>query len=77
MSPDLKLRPSSSRTHAEPGDNLLLIFTGAILVVVLAVVALAVVDTWWILVPVMAVDVLVTAGVTAELWHLFAAAPSS
>jgi len=72
----MKLRTSPSAPAEPGGDNLLLIFTGAILVVVLAVVALAVVDTWWILVPVMVVDVLVTAGVTAELWHLFAAPPT-
>lgn len=69
---------SSLEAHVPPatpsgqGTDLLLVFLGAIAAIVGAVVALAVVDTWWILVPVMVLDVAVTGAVMAALWRLFA-----
>jgi len=51
---------------------MLLAFTTAVLVVTLAVVVLAIANQWWVLVPVMLVDLAVTFGVTAMTLHLLA-----
>ena len=49
------------------GDSLLLVFFGAALVMVVAIVLVGTVDQWWVLVPVMAVDLVVTFAVIAAL----------
>lgn len=63
------LHPPVPTGHEAP--DLLLVFLGAIVAIVGAVVAVAVVDSWWILVPVMALDVAVTGAVMGALWRLF------
>lgn len=47
----------------DPGLGALIVFTAAVLVVVVAVVAVGAVDRWWVLVPVMLADFAVTFGV--------------
>jgi hypothetical protein len=50
----------------------LIIFTAAVLVIVVAVVVAGAVDRWWILAPVMLVDFAVVFGVIATINHLLA-----
>jgi multidrug efflux pump subunit AcrB len=55
---------------ADGGNNALLVFLLAALVMVAAVVLAAAVGEWWILVPVMLVDAVATAGVVLAIEHL-------
>jgi hypothetical protein len=73
-------RPERTSTPAAPdeaerplrdrGITLLAIFTGAALFIVALVCLVAGVDRWWILIPVMAADLMVTAAVLAVMIRL-------
>ena len=63
---------ASQPARSAGGVGMLLAFTTAVLVVTLAVVVLAIANQWWVLVPVMLVDLAVTFGVTAMTLHLLA-----
>ena len=54
----------------DPGLTLLAVFTLAMLVMIGLAVVTAIVGEWWILVPVMTVDLAVTAAVLASLVRL-------
>jgi len=65
--------PDSSRGPAplrDRGSVLLLVFTSALLVMVGLISLAAVVDRTWILIPVMAIDLAVTAAVLASVFRL-------
>jgi hypothetical protein len=65
--------PDSSRGRAplrDRGSVLLIVFTSALLLMVGLVSLAAVVDRAWILIPVMAIDLTVTAGVLASVLKL-------
>jgi hypothetical protein len=64
--------PSGSNDTVRPdrGVGLMLIFTAATLLMVLAVAAVTVVDRWWVLVPVMLLDFVVTFAVIATIVRL-------
>jgi hypothetical protein len=65
--------PSSDRPPAgrlSGGEHLLLVFFAATVIVVVAVVLAGAVAQWWVLVPVMLVDLAVTFAVIATLVHL-------
>jgi hypothetical protein len=51
---------------------LLFVFVAATLVMVTAVIAVGIVDRWWVLVPVMLVDFATTFGVVAYIMRLLA-----
>jgi len=58
---------------AAPGaSEILLVFVAAVMVMVVAVGVVALVDRWWVLVPVMVVAVLAVLGVLATITHLLA-----
>ena len=73
-------RPKSSSAPAAPGSespplrdrgiSLLTVFTAATLLIVALVCVVGSVDRWWILIPVMAVDFVVTGAVLAVMVHL-------
>jgi hypothetical protein len=63
---------ASQSARSAGGVSMLLVFTAAVLAVTLAVVILAIANQWWVLVPVMIVDLAVTFGVTAMTLHLLA-----
>jgi hypothetical protein len=66
-------RPSTKDgrpTRPDRGVGLLLAFVTATLVMVVAVAIVAVVDRWWVLVPVMLVDFAVTYAVIAMIARL-------
>jgi hypothetical protein len=66
-------RPSPAAERSfdrDRGTELLLAFVVAALVMVVAVAILAVVGTWWALVPVMLVDFAATFAVIASIVHL-------
>jgi hypothetical protein len=63
---------ASRPAQSAGGVSMLLAFTAGVLVVTLAVVVLAIANQWWVLVPVMLVDLAVTFGVTAMTLHLLA-----
>lgn len=52
--------------------SLLFVFVGATLVMVAAVIVVGIVESWWVLLPVMAVDFATTAAVVAYILHLLA-----
>ena len=60
----------ASRPLRDRGISLLAIFTGATLFIVALVCAVAGIDHWWILIPVMAVDLMVTGAVLAVMVRL-------
>jgi hypothetical protein len=60
----------ASRPLRDRGVTLLAIFTGATLLIVALVCLVAGVDRWWILIPVMAVDLTVTGAVLAVMARL-------
>ena len=60
-------QPSAIRDR---GMSLLTVFTVAMLAIVGLAVLTAIVARWWILIPVMAVDLTVTAAVLATVVHL-------
>jgi hypothetical protein len=60
----------ASPLERDRGTRLLLIFFGATLVMVVAVVLVGVVDQTWVLVPVMLIDLLVTFAVVAAIMGL-------
>jgi hypothetical protein len=64
----------SAATADEPlrdrGVSLMTIFTGAMLLIVALVCLVAGVDRWWILIPVMAIDLAVTGAVLAVMARL-------
>jgi hypothetical protein len=63
--------PAAERSlDRDRGTELLLAFVVAALVMVVAVAILAVVGTWWALVPVMLVDFAATFAVIATIVHL-------
>lgn len=69
--PGLPVRPSGEASDSGRGLALFLIFVAAVLVMVLAVWLAAAVGEWWILPPVVAVDLIVTAVVMSVLiWML-------
>lgn len=55
--------PPPAEAHSDAGVGLLLVFVAATLVMVGAVIAAAAVNRWWVLVPVMCVDLAATFGV--------------
>ena len=57
---------------ADRGIGLLIIFTAGVLVMVGLITLTAVIDSWWILGPVMAFDFVVTAAVLAIIVRLLA-----
>jgi hypothetical protein len=59
--PPVRARDSSG------GDRLLIVFTAATLIMVVAIVAVGAVDRAWVLVPVMVIDLVVAFAVTATL----------
>lgn len=58
------------RSRWNRGDFLLLVFFAATLIMVVAVVLVGAVGQWWVLVPVMLVDLTVTCVVLASLVQL-------
>jgi hypothetical protein len=52
--------------------GLMFVFVAATLVMVTAVIAVGIVDRWWVLVPVMLVDLATTFGVVAYIMRLLA-----
>jgi hypothetical protein len=64
--------PPPPSPERDRGLSLLWIFLVAALIIVGAVVLANAVDSWWILIPVMAVDLLMTFGVLAGLMRLLA-----
>lgn len=54
------------------GVSMLLVFTAATLLMVVAVTVVAIVDRWWVLVPVMLVDFAATCGVIVCITRLLA-----
>jgi hypothetical protein len=62
---DEALRPLRDR-----GISLLAIFTGATLLIVALVCLVAGIDRWWVLIPVMAVDLTLTGAVLAVMVRL-------
>jgi hypothetical protein len=69
-SDDVPLPSEASRPLRDRGVSLLVIFTGATLLIVALVCLVAGVDRWWILIPVMAVDLSVTGAVVAVMARL-------
>jgi hypothetical protein len=68
-----RARPSddeSDRSRPDRGVGLLLIFVAATMVMVVAVAIVAIVDRWWVLVPVMLVDFAVTYALIAMIARL-------
>ncbi len=73
--PALLTRPSDQAgdQRAEPADRgigLLIIFTAGVLVMVALIALTAIIDRWWVLGPVMAIDFAVTAAVLAIIVRL-------
>src|SRR4051812_29070771 len=72
--PVVSPRPPSQirepRPAADRGIGLLIIFTAGVLAMVGLITLTAVIDSWWILGPVMAIDFLVTAAVLAIIVRL-------
>lgn len=70
--PSKPVRPRSqlSAGRASRGDHLLLVFSAATVIMVVAVVLVGAVDRMWVLVPVMLVDLAVTFAVIATLVSL-------
>ena len=68
--PETAAADAASRPLRDPGVSLLAIFTGATLLIVALVCLVAGVDRWWILIPVMAVDLAVTGAVLAVMARL-------
>jgi fatty acid desaturase len=62
--------PQPPGRRVSGGDELLLVFFAATMVMVIAVVLVGAVLQWWVLVPVMLVDLGVTFAVIATLLHL-------
>jgi fatty acid desaturase len=62
--------PADGSSERDRGIELLLAFVVAALVMVVAVAILAVVGSWWVLVPVMLVDFTATFAVIATIVHL-------
>lgn len=60
----------ASRPLRDRGVSLLAVFTGATLLIVALVCLVASIDRWWILIPVMAVDLTVTGAVLAVMASL-------
>ena len=72
---DSATRPKSPPAPESPplrdrGISLLTIFTAAALLIVALVCVVGSVDRWWILIPVMAIDLAVTAAVLASVFRL-------
>jgi hypothetical protein len=61
---------AASQPLRDRGVSLLAIFTGATLFIVALVCLVAGVDRWWILIPVMAIDLTVTGAVLAVMARL-------
>jgi hypothetical protein len=69
------LAPDSPVRGRFPGGSvggLMFVFVAATLVMVTAVIAVGIVDRWWVLVPVMLVDFATTFGVVAYIMQLLA-----
>jgi hypothetical protein len=62
--------PRRGAAGLSPGDQLLLVFFAATIIMVVAVVLVGAVDRLWVLVPVMLVDLGVTFAVVAALVSL-------
>lgn len=54
------------------GSGLLVAFLAATLVMVVAIAVVGLVDTWWVLAPIMLIDLAVTFGVLAGISRLLA-----
>ena len=63
-------QPRESGPATDRGIGLLLIFTAGVLVMVALITLTAIVDSWWMLGPVMAFDFVVTAAVLAIIVRL-------
>jgi fatty acid desaturase len=61
---------AGQRRERDRGIGLLLVFFGATLVMVVGATLVGVVDQWWVLVPVMLVDLVVTLSVIATILGL-------
>ena len=72
--PDLAPNPPNAAPVATPlrdrGIGLLAAFTAAMLVMVALAIVVGAIDSWWILIPVMAVDFAVTAAVLVMMARL-------
>jgi hypothetical protein len=64
------VRPSPGGDGVSRGDRLLLVFSAATIIMVVAVVLVGAVDRMWVLVPVMLVDLAATFAVIATLVSL-------
>jgi hypothetical protein len=64
------VQPSPGAGRSSRGDHLLLVFSAATMIMVVAVVLVGTVDRMWVLVPVMLVDLAVTFAVIATLVSL-------
>jgi hypothetical protein len=64
---DDTVQPSRGAGRSYRGDHLLLVFSAATVIMVVAVVLVGAVDRMWVLVPVMLVDLAVTFAVIATL----------
>jgi hypothetical protein len=63
-------QPRESGPATDRGIGLLLIFTAGVLVMVALITLTAIVDSWWMLGPVMAFDLVLTAAVLAIIVRL-------